>query len=137
MISAHKDLKILVIDDEHDICETLKSLLERKGYTVVTAQDGLDGLRAIDEHDIDIVFCDIVMLRLDGLAFLGILRERHLKIEVIVITGYSTMGSYVTSIEQDVCAYLMKPLTVKEIFDSLAIAEKRIKEKYEACHRRD
>lgn len=131
MVTAEARLKILIIDDEIDIRERLKRILERRGYSVLTAEDGLDGLRKVKEEGIDIVYCDIVMPKMDGLEFLKNIREFDLKAEVIMVTGHSTMDRCVESIEQNACGYLTKPLRVVDILNNLSRAERRITEKKE------
>lgn len=124
-----KKLKLLVIDDEVDIRESLARILERHGYSVLTAQDGEEGLKMISEHDIDIVLCDISMPKMDGIEFLKNVRKFSLKTEVIIITGQSTVDRCVEAIEQNTCGYLLKPLKTEDILDNIRRAEKRVEEK--------
>jgi DNA-binding NtrC family response regulator len=125
----NKKIKILVIDDEVDIRESMSRILERNGYSVLTAQDGEEGLKTVGEHDIDIVLCDIAMPKMDGIEFLKKIRKFTLKTEVIIITGQSTVDRCVEAIEQNTCGYLIKPLKVEDILDNIRRAEKRVEEK--------
>lgn len=126
---ADKRSKLLVIDDEIDIRESLARILERHGFNVLTAQDGEEGLKMISEHDIDIVLCDIGMPKMDGIEFLRNIRKLTLKTEVIIITGQSTVDRCVEAIEQNTCGYLLKPLKTEDILDNIRRAEKRVEEK--------
>ncbi|MBU0503717.1 MAG: response regulator [Candidatus Omnitrophota bacterium] len=122
-------LKLLIVDDEVDIRESLSRILERYGYSVLTAQDGEEGLNIINEHDIDIVLCDIGMPKMDGIEFLKNIRKFTLKAEVIIITGQSTIDRCVDAIEQNTSGYLLKPLKTEDILDNIRRAEKRVEEK--------
>ncbi len=124
-----KRTKLLVIDDEVDIRESLGRILERYGYSVLTAQDGEEGLKIISEQDIDIVLCDISMPKMDGIEFLRNIRKVTLKTEVIIITGQSTIDRCVEAIEQNAYGYLLKPLKTEDILDNIRRAEKRVEEK--------
>ena len=124
-------MKVLIIDDEADVRERLQNILERKGYSVFTAGDGVEGLAIVKETIIDIIYCDIVMPRMDGIEFLDNVRKFNPRAEVIMVTGCSTMERCVASIEKSACAYLIKPLRVSDILESLSKAVRRICEKEE------
>ncbi|MBU1998722.1 MAG: response regulator [Candidatus Omnitrophota bacterium] len=128
-------LKILVVDDEQDVRERIKSILERRGYQVFTAGDGQEGLDKVKSDDIDIVYCDIVMPNMDGFEFLKKFREFNIKAEVIMVTGYSTVDKCVEAIENNACGYLIKPLKAEDILKNLAQAQRRICEKREMIKR--
>jgi len=124
-------MKVLIIDDDADIRERLKNILERKGYSVFTAADGMEGLKVVEGTIIDIIYCDIVMPRMDGLEFLDNVRKFNPRAEIIMVTGCSTMERCVAAIEKSACAYLVKPLRVADILESLSKAVRRICEKEE------
>lgn len=79
--------KILVIDDEKDIRDVLKKLLQREGYDVMVAQDGLDGLSAFREQQPDIIITDIVMPEKDGVNVIKDIRNEFPEIKIIAISG--------------------------------------------------
>ena len=66
MDSAVSGKKIMVVDDSKTIRRTAETLLQREGFTVLTAEDGFDALAKIVEHRPDMIFVDIMMPRLDG-----------------------------------------------------------------------
>ena len=63
-------MKILVIDDERSIRNTLKEILEFEGHDVIVAEDGEDGLEKVKTNNFEAVFCDIKMPKMDGMEFL-------------------------------------------------------------------
>ena len=65
-----KKKKLLIIDDEENMCHMLQAMLERQGYNVTTALDGSEGLELIAHTVYDFVLCDIRMPKMDGLTFL-------------------------------------------------------------------
>ena len=68
--------KILIIDDQKAIRNTLKEILEYEKYTVHVAEDGLIGIQMIDESNYDLIFCDIKMPNLDGIGLLKKVQEK-------------------------------------------------------------
>lgn len=83
-----KPIRILLVDDQPDFLETISSWMESKGHTVLTANDGLQALETIQEQPIDIVFLDIRMPKLDGIATLRRIRDLKKDLPVILITAY-------------------------------------------------
>lgn len=126
-----KTPQILVIDDDEDIRQMLKNVLERHGFPVVTACDGQEGLEKVTKSSIRIVLCDIVMPKLDGLEFLKKVHGYNLSVEIIMITGKSNLDTCLESIERGACAYLIKPVQVDEILEAIERAQRNIREKQE------
>ena len=124
-----KKTNVLIIDDEKSIRESLQRMLERQEYRVFTAGDGEEGLRITHERNIDIALVDIVMPKMDGLEFLKQVHHSNPKIEVIMVTGQSTVERCVKAIEYGASGYLLKPVWFNDILDSITKAEKAIKEK--------
>lgn len=121
--------KILVVDDDEDIRHCFARILERRGYSVSSAEDGEEALKKIKDDNIQIVLCDIVMPRLNGLDFLKKVREYNLAVETIMITGNSTTQNCVEAIENGACGYLLKPVDTDDIIKMIKRAERNIAEK--------
>jgi len=83
---------ILVIDDEVQIRDVLRTVLERVGYTVTEAADGLEGLRIYAEGQIDLVVTDIIMPEKGGIDTIMDLRRDHPEVKVIAISGGGMCG---------------------------------------------
>lgn len=126
---AKEKISVLVIDDEPDVRDTLKNILERKGYSVLAAQDGQEGIKIVENQDVTVVICDIAMPKMDGLEFLKHVHDFKFKAEVVMITGQSSLDRCVEAIEYGACGYLIKPLKMDDILDSVKGAVKRFKEK--------
>ena len=79
--------KILMIDDDEELCEEITEILTNEGYRVTTAFDGLNGNRLIEKYDYDIVILDIKMPGLSGLDILEGIKGQDKELKVIVLTG--------------------------------------------------
>ena len=82
--------KLLLVDDEPDILETLSLIFEREGYTLETAENGLVALEKIQNCSYDLVVCDYVMPKMDGISLLKKLREQNNLIPFIFFSGNAT-----------------------------------------------
>jgi DNA-binding NtrC family response regulator len=110
-----KTEKILVVDDEQVICDSVKKILTRKGYSVDTALSANEALEKIQMRNFDLVITDIMMPELDGIDFLKFLKENYGEIDVIMITGYPSIESTVKAIKLGAFDYLQKPFTPDEL----------------------
>ena len=92
--AAQFRFRILVVDDEPSIREAMGEILERRGYEVLTAADGLDGLHALTKSLPDLIISDLNMPRMSGFEFLAIVRARFPHIATIAVSGdYLTSGN--------------------------------------------
>lgn len=86
--------RILVVDDEPSIREVARVMLESRGYEVLTAADGLDGLHALAKSLPDLIISDLNMPRMSGFEFLAVVRERFPHVATIAVTGeYIAVGN--------------------------------------------
>lgn len=109
------ELRILVIDDEESMRDSCRQTLERSGYAVETARDGYEGLRAVLHRKLDLVLLDLRMPGLDGLEFLRRARSERPELDVIVITGYSSVDSAVDCMRLGAYDYLPKPFEAEAL----------------------
>jgi signal transduction histidine kinase/DNA-binding response OmpR family regulator len=107
--------KILVVDDEERMCESLKTLLSEVGYEVTTVQEGEKAIEKINRDDFDLVVTDIKMPRWDGLDILKAARTKDQNALVILMTGFASLESAVNAINQGAYDYLMKPIEFPEL----------------------
>jgi CheY-like chemotaxis protein len=83
---------ILIIDDEEDIREALRRVLEHAGYRVRAAEDGADGMIKMQQRAADIIITDIIMPRLNGVETIAAMRERFPGARIIAISGGGNFG---------------------------------------------
>jgi len=101
--------RILVIDDEADIREGLETLLDLEGYTVTTADCGLDGLRKFESGIFDLVLLDLMMPDRSGLEVLDDIRKRDTETPVFLITAYGSIEVAVEALKAGANDYFSKP----------------------------
>ena len=108
-------MKILVIDDERAIRNSLKEILSDEGYAVETAENGEEGLQAADKEKYDVIFCDIKMPGMDGIEVLGKLVEAGIETPVVMISGHGDIDTAVECIKKGAFDFIQKPLDLNRI----------------------
>jgi DNA-binding NtrC family response regulator len=101
--------RILIIDDEASIRESLETLLTLEGYSVETAPEGESGLDRIDRSSYDLVLLDLALPGKNGLEVLHLIRERNPDLPVIMITAYGTVDNVVEAIRSGAQNFVQKP----------------------------
>jgi DNA-binding NtrC family response regulator len=107
--------KILVVDDEENVCQSIKKVLSRKGYAVSQALTVDDAVKLIKEMTFDLVITDMMIPGTSGMELLQIIRDHYPELEVIMITGYASIESAVNATKLGASAYLPKPFTPDEL----------------------
>ena len=109
--------RILIIDDDFDMCTLLSRFLEKKGYTTEVAHNASKGLAKFNEFHFDIVLCDFRLGDKDGKEVLSKIKEAKPKTIVIIITGYSDIKTAVDVIKMGAFDYITKPLIPDEVIN--------------------
>lgn len=107
--------RILIVDDEESMRDVLMILLQREGYEVDGAADGVQALRLLKEQSYDLVISDIKMPQLGGLELLAHIKERFAETLVIMVTAFSTTEEAVEAMKQGAYDYITKPFKNEEI----------------------
>ncbi len=112
--------KILVIDDERAIRNTLKEILEFEGHTVETAEDGKAGLEKALNGEYQLIFSDVKMPEMDGLEFLaayhsGMQQAGNEYVPVVMISGHGTVETAVESLKSGAFDFIVKPLDLNRL----------------------
>jgi two-component system response regulator HydG len=118
---AGEGIRVLVIDDDRALAQSLAEGLERVGYECDVAFGGRDGVRRLEQGEYDVVLTDLKMADLDGLAVLRKARELLPEAEVVMITGHGDIRTAVEAIKEGASHYLTKPPDLAEL---RAIVEK-------------
>jgi two-component system response regulator AtoC len=106
---------ILVAEDDRNLRRVLRAILVREGYDVAEASHGEAAASWLGEHRADALVTDIRMPKMDGLALLRHVRERHPDLPVILITAYGTIGDAVEAIRSGAFDYISKPFDETEL----------------------
>jgi DNA-binding NtrC family response regulator len=112
-------LKILVIDDERSIRNTLKDILGFEGYHVELAENGKEGIDLVQATDFDIILCDIKMPEMDGLEALEQIRKIKPESTVVMISGHGTIDTAVEAIKKGAFDFIEKPLDLNRLLITL------------------
>lgn len=107
--------RILVVDDEENTRIALTRLLSREGYEVQTAANGLEALNRLRQSSFELIITDLNMPEMNGLAFLRELNREFPSSNVIMITAYGEVESYLEALNLGAFEYLNKPLRVEEL----------------------
>ena len=118
--------KILVIDDEKDLCFLFKKILTPEGYTVLTALNGYDGIKINQKSKPDIILLDLKMPGINGIETLRRIRKKDPDVIVIIITGYGDAETIRDAAELNVYEYMAKPFNNETVMKILkeAVASK-------------
>ena len=119
-------MKILVIDDERAIRNSLKEILMDEGYEVDTAEDGAVGFEMAEKDRYNLIFCDIKMPNLDGLGFLDKVAEAGLDSAVIMISGHGDIDTAVECIKKGAFDFIQKPLDLNRILITIKNATDKV-----------
>lgn len=108
------DTKILVIDDDHEILEILKLLLDLEKYTVLTASNGMTGLSLAREHGPDMILLDLNLPDIDGQQICKILRK-ELDVPIMILSARDNVSDKVVCLEYGADDYMTKPFENLEL----------------------
>jgi twitching motility two-component system response regulator PilG len=113
--------RVLVIDDSNTIRRSAEIFLKQGGYTVMLAEDGFDALAKVSDHEPDLIFCDILMPRLDGYQTCAIIKRNPKFAEVPVIMLSSKDGLFDKARGRMVGSedYLTKPFTKDQLLQAV------------------
>jgi two-component system response regulator AtoC len=122
---AKKDASILVVDDEEAFRYMLSSLLTGAGYTVDTANDGVQAINAVQNRLYHVVLCDMKMPKVDGLEVLKFIRANVPGLEAIMLTGVADVKMAVECMKVGAYDYITKPTTSDELLSTISRALER------------
>lgn len=121
--------KILVVDDEAEVRNTIKLQLKGTGLEVVEAEDGKKGIEKLDSENaitVDAILCDVRMPNINGVEAIAYFRREYPSIPVIVLTGYPDVKLAVDFMKEGVVEYLVKPVEKEKLVEVVtkAISER-------------
>ncbi len=123
--SKKSEKRLLIIDDEENMCHMLASLLKNIGYIIDTATDGQEGLDKINQTQYDVILCDVKMPKLDGMELLKVAGKKIENTTVIMMSAYGTIDSAVAAMKLGAYDFISKPFKSDEIIHTLKKAEER------------
>ena len=127
MAEPAKKEHILVVDDSPDTLEVLQRNLQARGYRVYTASGVEQAIGAMEQTPVDLVITDLKMPKASGLELVKHVRANCPDVEVMMITGYPTIGSAVDAVKMGAEDYLAKPFTDDELYDAVERALEKLR----------
>ncbi len=133
-LEKYRGMKILIVDDEEDMCILLKRLFERQGLTAMMAMDGDSALDQFRKDEPDAVVLDILMPRMDGREVMLRMRRMNPEIPVIFMTALAGVPGAVDAMKAGAFDYVAKPFETSEILEVLsrALDERLMRRKYQS-----
>ncbi|MDX1599953.1 MAG: response regulator transcription factor [Anaerolineales bacterium] len=116
--------KILVVEDDDTVRDTLSLNLSAEGYEVVTAADGEEGLKAGREGDYDLIILDVMLPKMDGLTLCRVLRNES-DVPIILLTARGTETDKIVGLESGADDYVVKPFSLGELLARVRAALRR------------
>jgi DNA-binding NtrC family response regulator len=113
--TAVSQAKILVVDDEENLCKFMKLMLSKEGYDVETSLSAESALEMLQEQPVDLVFTDLMMPEMTGLEFIQRLRQTRPDAECIVMTAYASVDSAIEALKLGAADYITKPFNLDEV----------------------
>ena len=109
------DIKVLIVDDEHDFRETLVKRLEKRKFLIQGVGNGISALELIEHQPFDVVVLDVMMPIMDGIETLREIKKNKPLIEVIMLTGHASLESGIEGMKLGAFDYIMKPTDIEDL----------------------
>lgn len=103
--------KILIVDDDKEICNFISEIFNIKGYPTLVTGSGIEAMELIKDEKVFIVISDLIMPEMNGIELLKKIKKEHPEIEVIIMTAYSTIETAVEAMKVGAFDYILKPLS--------------------------
>jgi DNA-binding NtrC family response regulator len=114
--------RLLIVEDDPEMRDLLRKVLEKEGYRVSVAADGREAATALSRIPFDHVVTDMLMPDDGGLELLQVIRDTQPTLPVIIITAFGDWGSYSRALELGAAAFISKPLKMAELIGAIHTA---------------
>lgn len=108
-------IHILIVDDDHGMCETLSDILKEEGYLTSTAESGAKAVQLAKKHFYNVTLVDVRLPDVSGLKVLEEIKNVHPETCVIIITAYATLKNAIDALNMGADAYITKPVDLDEV----------------------
>jgi DNA-binding NtrC family response regulator len=114
-----KHARILVVDDDESIRNTLKTILEDEGYIVDLAATGRDAIKRTEETAYNVALIDIRLPDLEGVELLKLMKDTVPRTRKIMVTGYPSMQNAITALNKNADGYMIKPVDIEKLLNTV------------------
>jgi len=118
-------MKLLIVEDEKRLCQTMEKYFKEEGYIIDTCFDGSDALDYINGTEYDAIVLDIMLPGLDGISVLKRIRGKKLKTPVLLLTAKSSVEDKVDGLDSGADDYLTKPFSLEELSARIRVLIRR------------
>jgi len=118
--------KILVVDDEIDVCDFVKNFFEERAFRVYTALNGQEALRIVKKEKPHLILLDIRMKGMDGIETLKKIREVNKDVKVIMVTAVEDQEKMDNACKLGACEYITKPLVLEDLETKVSLHAKEV-----------
>jgi DNA-binding response OmpR family regulator len=119
------DLRVLLVDDEEELVETLAERLELRGISAEAVTRGEDALRLLLDYTFDVVLLDVKMPGIGGLEVLKLIRRQRPNMQVILITGHGSTEDGENGLEEGAFDYVVKPIDIETLIGKMKDAARK------------
>lgn len=123
------NIKVLLVEDDKMARKRLKRVIEKEGYEIIAAQDGLEGLELFKSERPDVVITDVKMPKIDGIEVMHRIKEMSKTTEVILITGHGDIDMAIVALRDGALDYIKKPIDIDQLIVSLGRAKEKIQDR--------
>jgi two-component system response regulator AtoC len=113
----NKHARILVVDDDENIRNTMKVILESEGYIVDAAADGMEAIKRSEETAYNVALLDIRLPDMEGVELLKLIKDAVPRTRKIMVTGYPSMQNAVAALNKNADAYMVKPVDLEKLLN--------------------
>ena len=114
-----KPARILIVDDDESIRNTIKVILEDEGYIVDVVATGRDGIRRTEETAYNVALIDIRLPDIEGVELLKLMKDAVPRTRKIMVTGYPSMQNAITALNKNADAYMIKPIDIEKLLNTV------------------
>ncbi len=120
LINISKNMKVLYVEDQEDVCKQTLKILKNFFDDVVLAKNGEDGLKKFKSNSYHIIFTDLEMPKMSGMTLIQRIRELDKYIPIIVFSAYSKTEYFLEAIKSGIDGYILKPYDFTQIYEIIA-----------------
>ena len=114
-----KQARILIVDDDENIRNTLKAILEDEGYAVDAAISGGEAIQKTQKTAYNVALLDIRLPDIEGVELLKLIRDTVPRMRKIMLTGYPSMQNAIAALNKNADAYLVKPIDIEKLLETV------------------
>ena len=114
-----RNIKVLIVDDDENIRNTMKAILEDEGYTVELAATGSEAIEKTEKTAYNIALLDIRLPDMEGVELLKLMKDATPRTRKIMVTGYPSMQNAISALNKNADAYMLKPVDIERLLSTV------------------